>query len=316
MGKSITPLEAHQKMVCALGQGDKTRKELIALGEKGLTKEEREDRRPGGMLNKRKCFFGKELDWLVYSGRVVVEDEIYKLVKRSKSTTKEAATQIEFDDKIRAAITVILKEQSVSKKVLFSKLMSKIAEAKDNNDFKSSAGQVLAAMVKSEEITVNEGVYALPSPEISKKEWDTTQENLNGLTPEELENNALALLQKVYEACGHKVHRCENTDGAADGGIDGIIEHDDELGFPEKIILQVKWKMDAKSVSQNHVKTFCGVLSVDDAAKGIFVTNGKYQAETKTFVKKHNARQKGLYLLDGQLFCALAKKYGFKLAKN
>ena len=322
MSKEMTMVDAQQKIVSELGKGNKTRKELIDLGLKGLTNEERADKRPGAALNRRRCLFGNAIEWLVNSGRVRRENDKYQLVRQGKQ--QEAVKQVVEDEEIRELILKLLK-QPMTKKELLNAVAEHFTGSKKNDNrnkaIKSSAGQVLAALITAEEITGKGGQYALPSREKAAEKRIVTIERLTAIGSETLVDVSMELFQKIYEARGYQILRCENIDGGQDGGIDGVIVMEDELGFSEKIIVQVKQKKPQpnkktlKNVPECEVREFCGVLSADaDAVKGIFVTNSQYSTDTKNFAKKY--KHKAFTLLEGKTFCELAKKYGFTFSES
>ncbi len=263
-------------------------------------------------------------------------------------TEQDAQSQVAKDEEIRGYILKAL-VTSKKKKEILSFVVGNYTDrpnSKEGKTVSSIAGQILSAMVKVEEVFVSKGTYSLvATKQVSKKngeqknkkntkipEKTVSQDKIELheaykepvvgakddarqriMSPEALENLALGLLQKIFNDRHLKVTRCENIDGPQDGGIDGIIIVEDDLGFQEKVIMQAKYKKEAKFVPQCEIREFCGVLSAEEGATlGIFVTNGIFHSDTKKFIKKYT--HKRFALLDGEKIQSLAKEHNYNWA--
>lgn len=129
--------------------------------------------------------------------------------------------------------------------------------------------------------------------------------NING--GEFLEKYAVDLLSTYFISTNHKLLKNNVTGGSNDGGLDGIIEIVDELGYFEKIFIQTKAR-NRVQVTAKEVREFYGALTAEKGTRGIFVTNSTYHPLAQEFIQKTN----NLIGIDGiQLFdLALKCKYG------
>lgn len=319
MAKDVTKGEAQQKIVSELGKGDKTRDELMNLGLKGLTQKERENRTPGAILNKRKCLFAQAIDDLEKVGRIHIvsdskDDKVYQLIKKGKSNSA-IAKEVKRDEDIKEIVLKLAKTHVPKKELVESTIKEYETTFKSTKEIESVVEQIITDLNDNKIITF-------------KKTKSTPQEikpmdYLMQLSSFAFVDKSIELIKKCYEKRGYRIIRYENTDGPHDGGIDGIIEIEDELGFYEKIIVQAKHfgsmneknPQELRNVKLCEVWEFCGVLSSEESAqKGIFVTNGKYHDNLQGVVEKY--KHKGLTFIDGKLFCELAQKHQFALKND
>ena len=99
----------------------------------------------------------------------------------------------------------------------------------------------------------------------------------------------------------------EGSPQSRDGGIDGIV-HEDRLGFGN-IYIQAKHYQRDKSVGVAEVRDFAGALASKSAAKGLFITTGKFSEDARNFVNNFPASK--IVLVDGQQLAQLMIEYDF-----
>lgn len=339
--------KAQERILSALSSGEKTRKTLLALDKDKFSDKQLKDNSPNSPYTQWKSMLGNAVTWLENTKRITLNGDKYRLTEKLK-TEQDAQSQVAKDEEIRGYILKAL-VTSKKKKEILSFVVGNYTNrpnSKEGKTVSSIAGQILSAMVKVEEVFVSKGTYSLvATKQVSKKngeqknkkntkipEKTVSQDKIELheaykepvvgakddarqriMSPEALENLALGLLQKIFNDRHLKVTRCENIDGPQDGGIDGIIIVEDDLGFQEKVIMQAKYKKEAKFVPQCEIREFCGVLSAEDGATlGIFVTNGTFHADTKKFIKKYT--HKRFALLDGEKIQSLAKEHNYNWA--
>ena len=133
--------------------------------------------------------------------------------------------------------------------------------------------------------------------------------NING--GEFLEHFAVSLLSKYFTNSKHILIKNEVTGGSNDGGLDGIIELNDELGYFERIYIQTKAR-NKVLVTVKELREFYGALMVEKGTRGIFVTNSYYHIAAKEFIAKTN----NLIAIDGPKLYELAKLCEYGIIKH
>lgn len=225
--------------------------------------------------------------------------------------TKAVVEEIKRDIAIEEKIKQHLKEKPLTKKEVYAACVQDLKASLGVSDkaITSDAGRILAELVKQGVVHLEKGQYSLPKA-LTKEEKNELR--FQTLTPESLVDHTVAMLEKWYQTHSHQNVQAKNIDGPQDGGIDGVITALDDMGYAEKMIVQVKHISKAnKHVPLAEVREFCGVLSSDDATKGLFVTNGKYTQETVKFAKKY--KHKYFVLIDGVKWLSLAKDCNYEI---
>lgn len=308
------------------------------------------DRRPDQRFNKTKCIFGHAVTELLSSGILVQNDGIveYREKLDKKSTAESVKRDIHIDETLRKLLG---KRAYTRKELLSAVAIELKADSQFVKVVKADAGRLLNEAVKNGDIIKNGDRYELPveqpvnevktapkaqpqqakqsakKAEISKQPTKQTptkktevkrqkpQNAVEALTisDEEFVDKTVLMLETWYKSKGYSKLESKNIDGPDDGGVDGIIKGLDGLGYSHKILIQVKNAHDAKKRAKIvDVRAFCGVVAADnDATKGLFVTSGKFTAETEKFVK--NYKTKYFKLIDGKLWLKLANECGFKI---
>ncbi len=151
-------------------------------------------------------------------------------------------------------------------------------------------GQILRRMQAEHTIRIEEGKYTL---------CETTQAKLDDIGSmlelknafilkvhrgggEFFEHYILTLLSRYLEKYGTKITEARTTGGSADGGIDGIIEAVDPLGFRETIMVQAKNRTDM--TTETTVRSFYGALCASGGTRGIFACMSDFHASAKLFL--------------------------------
>ncbi len=312
MTKEIISATEAQKVIMRTIKGPVTRKELIekCVKTQKLTPEELKDKRSGEKLNKYKCEFGKAIQKLIAVKSLQQNDDLISKVKELKQRTpQEVEAEIDNDQKIEEILLSALEEKNRKKSELLQLAIQKCKNGKFKiKDPKSDAGRILSVLLKEEKIFKTDDIYSI------KKR--TNEALLHIISPEEFVSHSVKMLKKWYKRFnGYDKTVGQVTDGPNDGGIDGIITGEDKIGFAHRIILQMKHKGDnSKNVQLSEVCAFCGVLSSDDATKGLFVTNAKFHKDTVNFAKKY--KTKYFVLIDGEKWLKLAKECDYEIDKQ
>lgn len=123
------------------------------------------------------------------------------------------------------------------------------------------------------------------------------------------ERLCMSLIKECY---GDKVIRDELTAGPGDKGIDGIVFIRDELGFEEKILIQCKTKRKRTAfIPECETRAFLGVMTAEDASKGLMMSNSNYLRETFRFASK----VKNLVLIDQKRLIEMMEEYKIGIIK-
>lgn len=268
------------------------------------------DRRPDQQFNKTKCMFGHALTELLNSGILVQKNGIVEY--REKLDKKSTAESVKRDIQIDEAIRKLLADKSYTRKELLEAVAGALKLYKAAV-VKADAGRLLNEAVKNNDIVKSGDKYSLKQEKpmqtaAERKRWLCTN-----LSDVEFVDKTVQMLEAWYKSKGYTKLESKNIDGPDDGGIDGIIRGVDGMEYATKVIVQVKHKHNAqKPVDIVDVCQFCWVAASDvDATMALFVTSGKFDSDTKKFVKSY--KSKYFKLIDGALWLKLADECGFQL---
>ena len=116
------------------------------------------------------------------------------------------------------------------------------------------------------------------------------------------------LLERFVTLYGKTVISCSTTGGSADGGIDGIMETVDCLGFRETVMVQTKNRTDMSN--ETTVRGFYGAVCARHGSRGIFVTSSDFHPAAESFLKSID----NCVGVDGDMLFKMAIKthYGIK----
>ena len=290
-----------------------------------LTDEELRDKKPGGALNKTKCLLGLAITDMIKSGILVDADGVLSFKdyrnQNKPESEKDTVESVKRDILIEEIILELLKNEKYERSRLLDRICEKYRSSdpsQNDNVVKADAGRLLDLAVKNKKINIDENkLYFIASEPEDEDFTETNRRLFKELGDEELVNCTVEMLAKWYETvCGYKKIESENIDGPEDGGVDGIIQGEDKMGYSEKILIQVKKKNNKnKPVPLCEIREFAGVLVADrNANKGIFVTNGNYHVKTLAFVNTFNPKY--YVLVDGNKWLELAKECKYKLQDN
>lgn len=305
----ITVPEAREQ-VLAHTASPVQRKQLIdrCIKRQKLTAAELKDKTPGAVLNVIKCRFGDAIEQLLTSG-AIVQNPDGSLVRNEKKAAPTAVKKAQRDAVIKPVIVTLLEASGKTKRDILNVVKDRAAPlltGVSEQVLLSDAGRILEELIKTEKLELKDGVYG-----IHETEQERAARIFNALSDEALVEHSVNMLKQWYESRGYKVTEWKNTDSPTDGGIDGVITATDELGFQERIILQVKnFHNKNNRVKECEMREFCGVLAKDSATKGLFVTSSKYHQGAAKFAK--DFKYKYLALIDGDKWLRLAADCGYR----
>ena len=267
------------------------RKQLIELcvGAMGYTAEQQCDHCVESPVTHAKSRIGQSLTALIENG-AVTEDELGYL--HPEFSPGAMLRQDEAADLILAC----LRDGAVWPK---AKLFAEADKRYGGKDTHSIVGQALVRLVREHRIRETETGYAQAPhadyPEGELGYWLLRAENGGDLKEcflgavhtrggEWLEYYAVSLFAEYYRQSGKTVTTAHVTGGSNDGGLDGVIETTDWLGFREKTLMQMKNR--AQQITPKAVREFCGAMYAEQGTRGIFVTIASFHPEAQRLLDK------------------------------
>ena len=163
---------------------------------------------------------------------------------------------------------------------------------RDDERLYAYIGQILKAMIEKEMLCFENGFYII-SESISASIDDITAmiklcadflSCLHAKGGEFFENYFLRLIVKELEGGGDRIINACLTGGSGDGGIDGIIDITDELGFREKIMIQMKNRNE--NTSETDVRAFYGAMCAQGGTRGIYAITSDFHDNAKSFIEE------------------------------
>ena len=154
---------------------------------------------------------------------------------------------------------------------------------KDDNNCKCIAGQILAEEVRHKRIVKRENRYSISAPK--KKEppmanlaefKELFMKRLYKAGGPFFESFSANLLEKYYLCTGRVVSRSEVVGGSEDGGIDVLLDVEDDLGFVEHVMVQCKNRKPQNVIAEKEIREFYGALKLKDGSRGIYMTTSKF----------------------------------------
>lgn len=119
---------------------------------------------------------------------------------------------------------------------------------------------------------------------------------------------AVELLEKYYIQCGKTIISASVSGGSNDGGIDGIINTEDWLGFRETVLMQMKNRN--AIITPKDVREFYGAVCAEQGSRGLYMTISSFHPDAHRLLDKVD----NLIGLDGHRIFQIAEKclYGLK----
>lgn len=284
-----------------------------------LTTQEKQDKTPNGKRNTIRSLTGTALAELKKNGTVAEEAGENYLVKEKPVIVKE--------DRCEKEALSLLAKTSMTKAELFRALEEKVGTSKtstktDDATLRSVCGCVLKRLLGDGVICLSGGKYSLVKRETVVYSEDGTGERdlqsvflkkLHGLGGAFFERFFMNLLDCYCRQAGKTVKKCQVVGGSADGGIDGIIETVDPLGFREIVMVQTKCRGE-NHVTEKEVREFYGATCAQKGSRGIYATTSTFHRGAKDFL----AGIDNCVGVDGERLFSLARQcsYGVKKAKN
>lgn len=299
------------------------RKELIeqALKKFNLSNEELKNYNSSSTLIKSMSMIGSVISSMLSNGDLSIDNgKVITLGNDDNILIREAKVEIFLKEYFlinkTSSYEVLLEKAQVYFKTNLTKSL------KDDEELEKNLKAKLNYLLKTNFIKQNKDLYQFsndhpyPNTEIGNclnncyfndNVYERFIEAININGGEFLEQYSVDLLSTHFTLSNHKLLKNNVTGGSNDGGLDGIIEIVDELGYFEKIYIQTKAR-NKVNVTAKEVREFYGALTAEKGTRGIFVTNSTFHPLAQEFIQKTN----NLIGIDGiQLFdLALKCKYG------
>ena len=284
------------------------RKQLIerCIARMGYTAEQQRDRRVESDVTRAKNRVGLLLTALIENGDIA-ETEAGRL--QAASSPRKLIEQAQAD---RFVLDCLKNGQAWTKPQLFHSADRIFT----GGDVHSVIGQSVARLLRQRRIRETPQGYALPPqsgyPNTELGYWLLEARNGGDLQKcflgavhvhggEWLEYYAVRLLTEYYRQCGKTVTAAYVTGGSNDGGLDGVIETTDWLGFREKTLMQMKNRY--AQITAKDVREFYGAVCAEQGSRGVFITISTFHSEAQKLLDKVD----NLIGVDGQKLFEIAK---------
>lgn len=284
------------------------RKELIELciDKLGYTGEQKRDQRVNSEVVRAKNRVGALLTGLIDGGDIE-ENEAGRMTVLTGVRTLFAREQAE-----RFVLDCLKNGKEMNRNELFHEADLHFEGA----EIHSVVGQAIANLLREKRLRESEHGYVLPPDSIypNTEIGNILQEARSGGDlkkcfreavhlhgGEWLEYYAVQLLGEYYRQCGKTVTAAYVTGGSDDGGLDGVIETTDWLGFREQTLMQMKNRY--AQITPKDVREFYGAVCAERGSRGVFVTLSSFHPEAQRLMDKVD----NLIGVDGDRLFEIAK---------
>ena len=280
----------YSKVIDILNKKPMQRKELIEnyIFSLGLSRELLADKSTGGRVNIERSIVGTAITEMRSKGIITKNSEGVYFATEQKPV-------IIRNEKCESEILKMLAKQPLTKNEIRENLTrvfgtDKTLTEKDDKKLFAYMGDALRRMVKDGVITQDGKQYSMPKRICAKLDDINNMLTLKNafLTRlykkggEFFENYFMTLLEKYVTLYGKTVTSNTVIGGSADGGIDGILETVDSLGFRETIMVQTKNRSD--TTNETTVRGFYGAVCAKQGSRGIFATSSDFHYSAKAFL--------------------------------
>ena len=315
----MTKDKAVQRVIACLGKEPGLSRDALierVLSLCGITEEDKKDLSPAGKFNLYRSYIGLTVDALHAKGDLTCQEGQYALAKDALVIVQEGACE--------KAILRLLTTESLPRKTIYERLDERFGTKRtrsqiDDNALHAMAGNILARLEKEGMLTVKNGVYRLkpkapPTPVTEREAFQKEYlQKLHAMGGEFFERYTVSLLERYYLLTGRRVLLCEVLGGADDGGIDGRIDTEDELGFFERVMIQTKCR-EKNHVTEKEVREFYGAVCAQNGTRGIYVTTSVFHPGAERLLA---SIENCVGIDKDKLFeLALKTSYGIRLSKE
>lgn len=285
-----TNKKIYTKIIDILNERPMPRRELIStyIDSLGLPRELMLDRSTGGKVNIERSIVGAAINEMKSKGIITKNEDGFYFATEQKPV-------IIRNEKCESEILKMISEKDLTKSEIRQGLAESFGTDKtltrsDDNKLFTYMGEALRRMVKENILAFDGKRYSISkkiSADIKNINDMLTLRNifltsLHRKGGEFFENYFMTLLGKYVTLHGKTVVRNTTMGGSADGGIDGILETVDSLGFKETIMVQTKNRSD--TTNEITVRGFWGAVCAKQGSRGIFATSSNFHYGAQAFL--------------------------------
>lgn len=285
-----------------------------------FTQEELKDFSVGSPVVQLKSRMGALLTQMIHNGDIEESESGYLTVQRTPGAVLERDRAAEF------ILQLLQDGKQWPRHQIFNRADRVFQPADQDTEAQLHAllGQTIQTLEREKRILEGPNGYRLPVSQYPNTElgyW--MQEAKNGANlcecflnavhtqgGEWLESYAVRLLSEYYRRNGKTVTSAYVTGGSNDGGLDGVIQTTDWMGFRESILLQMKNRYAV--ISPKDVREFYGAVCIAQGSRGIFVTISSFHNEAQKLLQQVD----NLIGVDGRKLFEIAKRCGFGIKKQ
>lgn len=248
----------------------------------------------------------------------ITENEIGQMFV--KTTIREI---LDHDDASEYLLSILSSSKPLTKQRIYKMAEAEFRPLNDtSNSVRALMGSALARLEREKRVIHTESGYLLP-PESqfpntelgyylnkSKSTDDLFNCFINAVHikgGEWFEIYAVELISLYYkQICGKTVTAASVCGGSNDGGIDGVIETTDWLGFREKTLMQMKNRRAV--MTSKDIREFYGAVCAEQGSRGVFITISSFHKDAEALIEKVD----NLIGIDGEKLFEIAKlcKFG------
>lgn len=314
MAKMLTEHELRQMLLRTLEQTPRLRRKALleqCAAQMDFTSEELADQSLSSPVVRSKSRMGAMLTRMIRTGDVIESESGFLTVERTPGAILEQDRAEEFVLRCLQDGKPWQRHQIFSQADRDFRPENKQAEG----DLHSVLGQTIQRLEREHRIQESPKGYTLPVSQYPYTElgyW--LQEAKNGADlcecflhaihtqgGEWFEAYAVRLLSEFYRKTGRTVTNAYVTGGSNDGGLDGVIELTEWMGFRENILMQMKNRY--ATISPKDVREFYGAVCIARGSRGIFVTISNFHSEAKKLLEQVD----NLIGVDGRRLFEIAK---------
>ena len=279
------------KIIDILEKAPRSRKDLIDayILSLGLSRQEILDRSTGGKANIERSKIGPVINEMKARGMITKSPEgIYSAVNQKPVVIRNGRCESEI---IKMLASSEMTRTAIRRELIKIFGTDKTVTEKDDSKLFSYMGEALRALVREGVLVQNGHLYSLARKTVARIDDINSMLDLRNSFLSKLhkkggeffENYFMTLLEKYVSSFGKTVISNTTTGGSADGGIDGIMETIDPLGFREKTMVQMKNRIE--TTVETTVRGFYGAVCAAQGTRGIFATTSDFHPSAEKFLK-------------------------------
>lgn len=318
MAKMLTEHELRQLLLKTLEKTPRLRRKALleqCAAQMDFTPQELQDQSLSSPVVRFKSRMGALLTRMIHTGDIVESESGFLTTDRTPGALLERDRAEDF------VLNCLRNGQPWQRHQIFNQAdrVFQPRKKQEEGDLHSVLGQAIQRLHRERRIRETPEGYMLPVSQYPHTElgyW--LQEAKNGANlcecflhaihtqgGEWFEAFAVRLLTKFYQQAGRTVTNAYVTGGSNDGGLDGVIELTEWMGFRENILMQMKNRY--ATISPKDVREFYGAVCIARGSRGIFVTISDFHPEAIKLLEQVD----NLIGLDGTRLFEIAKRCGY-----